>query len=169
MMQTRVINVFGSLPWDWWHAVVNIILYVLAIMCLCPWPFASLDRIRREKWIDLPSPRVAWHEELTLTPEPAAASPINKWPFGVLLPALASLPTNIPKRLSRHCLMRGFASRCLSPLLCCLTTEWQMGFLAKWAANMFKDLWQPGQEILGMVNQWARETGERPCCVGWKW
>jgi hypothetical protein len=33
---------------------------------------------------------------------------------------------------------------------------------------MLKDLWQPGQEILGMVNQWARETGERPCCVGWK-
>jgi hypothetical protein len=41
-----------------------------------------------------------------------------------------------------------------------------MGFLAKWAANTLKDLWQPGQEILGMVNQWARETGECPCCVG---
>jgi hypothetical protein len=40
--------------------------------------FASLDRIHREKQIDFPSPRVAWHEELTLTPEPAAASPINK-------------------------------------------------------------------------------------------
>jgi hypothetical protein len=129
--------------------------------------FASLDRIRCEKQIDLPSPHVAWQEESTLSPEPAAASPINKWPFCVLLPALASPPTNIPKRLSRHCLMRGFASRCLS-LLCCLTTEWQTGFLAKWAANTLKDLWQPGQEILGMVNQWARETGECPCCVGWK-
>jgi hypothetical protein len=40
-----------------------------------------------------------------------------------------------------------------------------MGFLAKWAANTLKDLWQPGQEILGIVNQWARETGECPCCV----
>jgi hypothetical protein len=40
--------------------------------------FASLDRIRHEKQIDFPSPRVAWQEESTLTPEPAAALPINK-------------------------------------------------------------------------------------------
>jgi hypothetical protein len=39
-----------------------------------------------------------------------------------------------------------------SSLLCCLTTEQQMGFIDKWIAKIMKDFWQPGQ-VIGMMNE----------------